>query len=308
MFISPSKTEMPEGEPTQNNMIENVLTGPKGYWGARARSAGLPPTSKNLTRRRSKRPRKREHVYMRPVPESNRAIRFRNPGGIFNAVEQGLMKRELRPANNYTERYNGKTMKEIREMPRPERKNLESKMSHNTYVKYASNSLRISVNGFPVKFIVAMPWPHFRNFVNTLERSEQERILKFMEIIYFRIRQEKAKKVFGGLTLEEIGRKSEDDFEKFQESLSEKNASDLVSELYGDFKGRTLTDIVHSLEYGRPGSTLEERDHAFMEFIRSFPPKEKHEIILLVNLYIMYPPMRGKDLPGYSDGKWDANF
>jgi hypothetical protein len=244
---------------------------------------------------------------MRNVPESNKAIRFRNPGGVFNAVEQGLLKRELRPANNYTERYNGKTMKNIREMSRTERKNLESKMSHDMFVKYASNSLRTSVNGFPVKYIVAMPWPHFRNFVNTLERPDQEKILKFMEIIYLRIRQKKAKKEFGGLTLEEIGRKSEDEFEKFLVSLPKEVSSKMVTELYGDFKGQTLTEIVYNLETGRPGSTIEERDHEFMEFIRSFPPADMREIIFLVNLYIMYPPMRGKDLPGYSDGKWTAS-
>ena len=193
-------------------------------------------------------------------------------------------------------------------MPRPERKEFESKMSHDTYVKYASNSLRVTISDLPVKFIVIMPWPHFRNLLNSLAYDDQNRILKFMEIIYFRIRQKKAQKKLSGLTLEEIGKQTEDEREAFLISLPSAESAKVFAELYGDFGGKTLSEIVQDLEKGRPGSTLEEREEEYMDFIRSFPPAKTREIIFLVNLYILYNHIRGKELPGYSDGKWNVDL
>lgn len=298
---------MPEGEPTQNNMIENVLTGPKGYWGARARVAGLPPTAANRaaskTRRRS---RRREPVYMRPVPNSNKAVRFQNPKGFYNNVEKQLHKKILKHANTHKKRFNGYTLRNYTIMPREERIDRETKMSHNTFIEYGSNSFPNRSLNHPMKMIVHQPWPQFRKYMSRLHRHEQLLVFKFMERIYQNIRRKKSKEIYGGLTLEEIGKKSGDNFETFIHGLSNDNASKALESIVGDFNGKTLSEIAYMLTTGHEGSTIETREKEFMKFLESLPLERVNEVNFLVNLYLLYPIITGKDLPGYSNRRWTA--
>lgn len=285
-------------------MIESVLTGPKGYWGAKARAAGLSRTSGNGTRKRSPSRRRREkpeNIYYRNVPTSAKEIRTPWSTNIApNAIAESLLKKKLHYSRKITNKYNDLTIDELLSMPRLQRKNIESKMSLDTYIKYASNAFNYKLAEYPYKALIVLAWPYFNNIIGQLPPNKKEKILKFMENIYVHIQRIKAKEEVGGITLEELAKKSDDEADAF---LDENPKG--FEMVYGDFKGNTLNEVI--LEFiMEDDSRNRGRYDEYMKFLNSFTPKEARELSFLVNLYILYRNMRGRPLPGYGDGRWTA--
>lgn len=311
---------MPEGEPTQNNQIEYVLTGdPKGYWGARARAAGLPPTSGNKTRRSSSRRSRgrRENSRHREVPREAKELRVPwTPNIIPNAFATQLIEKKLHYSRKSTNKYNEHTIDELQAMPRPQRKDIESKMSLDTHIKYMSNSNDYKFWGYPYKALVILAWPYFIDIISGMFsninnkkvreyiKDQQKKIFLFMEIIYLNLLKNKSKEKIGDITLEEYGQKSEEERDDYLNSFPNGKSSEHAFGLvFGDFKGRTLNEIVDDLLRGDK-TTKDDRNNRYIDFLTSFPPKERRELSFLVNLHILYGQMRGRPLPGYGDGRW----